>query len=130
MSGNEIPTAKRAAVKVRDNWRCVRCGGPGAEWHHRRSRSVRDEHRHDTCNGVLLCSTCHRWVHAHPFAARNTGFIVSRHAMPFTEPVLCAMRGWVLLTCDGEVSFTHDPREQGDEQAHGAEPVSRINGPS
>jgi hypothetical protein len=105
-----IPSGQRSLVKVRDNWCCVRCGMPGAEWHHRRSRSVRDDHQHCTCNGIWLCSTCHVWAHAHPFEARNTGLIVSRHSMPGDEPVLCAVRGWVVLTCAGEVEFATDPR--------------------
>lgn len=108
---DRIPTVQRSLVKVRDNWRCVRCGGPGAEWHHRRSRSVRDEHQHCACNGVWLCTTCHRWVHANPFAARSTGFIVSRHGQPSEEAIQCAMRGLVTLTCEGDVVTERTPDE-------------------
>ena len=38
-----------------------------------------DVHTHCSCNGVWLCSTCHGWVHAHPYAAHEDGWIVSRH---------------------------------------------------
>lgn len=72
-------------MKVRDHHRCMRClvPAPTGQWHHRRSRSVRDQHQHCPCNGVWLCPTCHRWVHDHPVQARETGFIVSKFV---TEP--------------------------------------------
>lgn len=71
------------------------------EWHHRRSRSIRDEHQHHPCNGIWLCMTCHKWVHAHPFEARAKGWIVSRHLMPHEERVFNQRFGWLMLTCDG-----------------------------
>lgn len=79
--GNQIPDASRVSVRTRSHHRCERCGvpAPRGEWHHRRSRSVRNEHTHCACNGVWLCGTCHREVHANPVHARDTGFIVSRH---------------------------------------------------
>jgi len=88
--GNQIPESSRTAVKVRDHWRCLRCGcpAPHGQWHHRRSRSVVDDHRHCTCNGIWLCPTCHRWVHAYPTEAMGGGFIVSRwEKQPGTVPV-------------------------------------------
>jgi hypothetical protein len=72
-----IPEWARTAVRVRAHHRCERCGGMGAHWHHRRSRRIVDVHQHCPCNGVWLCGTCHRWVHAHPIEARTTGWIVS-----------------------------------------------------
>lgn len=103
---NPIPPESRSLVERRDLLRCVRCGGPGAEWHHRRRRNVKDEHQHCTCNGVLLCKTCHGWAHGHPIEARNTGFIVSAHQPdPGTEPV----RSWlgeIRLDCFGEYKHT------------------------
>ena len=108
---NPIPTTKRLKVKVRERHRCLRCGGRGAEWHHRRSRSVRDEHQHCTCNGVWLCNTCHAWAHKHPFEARAVGLIVSRHSLPFQVPVTCVRRGVILLDCEGETR-EYDPEEE------------------
>lgn len=102
MSGG-IPASARIIVKGRERLRCMRCGSPGAQWHHRRSRSVDDPHTHCPCNGVWLCAACHQWVHANPLMARLTGFIVSRHQKePGTVPVTCVVRGQILLTCDGE----------------------------
>lgn len=100
--GTRIPEASYALVRTRDLWRCFRCGCPAdpGEWHHRRGRSVVDEHRHEACNGLNLCSTCHAWVHANPFEARAKGWIVSRHANPCDVSAL-AHYGWVLLDHDG-----------------------------
>ena len=99
----QIPNVSRALVRIRERHRCARCAmpAPHGEWHHRRSRSVRDVHEHCACNGIWLCSTCHRWVHAHPFEARGKGFIVSRFTNePGTVPVDTP---WGLRrhTCDG-----------------------------
>lgn len=103
--GNDIPEARREQVKNRDLSRCFRCGGPGAEWHHRRSRSVRDEHRHCACNGVWLCRTCHRWAHANPFEARAVGLIVSRYQpQPGAEPAV-ARFGTLFLLCNGKFRY-------------------------
>lgn len=104
----------RLLVRTRDFSRCVRCKTPLAsgagEWHHRRSRSVRDECQHASCNGILLCGTCHAWVHAHPFAARAKGWIVSRFAKPCEVPVFAEQHGWVLLDHKGNVMET-EPTE-------------------
>ena len=104
---SQIPTASRAKVKQRAHGRCERCGvpAPNGEWHHRRSRSVHDEHQHCPCNGAWLCSTCHRWAHAHPVEARNTGFIVSRH---IDDPgIVIAHTPWGARwnTCTGGVQY-------------------------
>jgi len=53
---------------------------------------VRDSHTHCACNGVWLCSTCHRWVHANPESARKVGFILERSCdtpwlVPFKHPL-------------------------------------------
>jgi hypothetical protein len=110
--GTQIPQASRAFVKARDFLRCVRCGcpAPNGHWHHRRGRSVVDEHQHATCNGINLCTLCHEWVHKNPFAARSFGWIVSRWAIPCAEPVYSlAHSGWVLLGHDGELEATDPP---------------------
>lgn len=102
---NEIPSLSRNQVIARDRSRCVRCTAPApvGHWHHRRSRSIKDEFTHSPANGVWLCHLCHTWVHAHPFEARATGLIVSRYADPETEPLEHALYGRVLLNDDGTV---------------------------
>lgn len=99
--GTQIPTLSRALVRNREMGLCARCGGRGAEWHHRRSRSVRDEHQHCACNGVWLCKTCHSWAHANPFDARSVGMIVSRYKSPTESPIWTADYGWVMFDCHG-----------------------------
>lgn len=101
--GNSIPEAARTTVKQRGRFRCGRCGvpTPRGEVHHRRSRLVRDEHQHCPCNLIYLCSTCHRWVHDHPFEARGVGLIMSKFIdEPFTVPQ-ASVRGLTYYSCDG-----------------------------
>lgn len=94
-------------MKGRELGQCLRCGSPApnGDWHHRRGKSVKDEHTHCPCNGVWLCRTCHSDVHLHPFNSRTDGFIVSRAvADPGTAPVKSHF-GTLLMNCDG--SFTY-----------------------
>lgn len=107
-----IPHMSRLMVQHRSYNRCARCGLTGSEWHHRRSRSVRDEHQHCPCNGVWLCRDCHSWVHAHPFEARTSGWIVSRYATPGDVPMLTQQHGWVTLGHDGTYEGVSDPRQE------------------
>lgn len=99
-----IPLTSRVSVRVRADDRCERCGAgaKNGHWHHRRSRSVRDELTHSEFNGVLLCSTCHNWVHANPFLARGQGWIVSRYADPRTIPIEHYSLGLVMLMADSK----------------------------
>ena len=111
MSGDpNIPTRSRQLVVARDQNRCVRCRvtvTTGA-WHHRRSRSVVDSHQHCPCNGILLCHTCHAWVHAYPFDARGSGWIVTRaQPEPWVVPVQRATGDhWMNLDCYGGMRHT------------------------
>lgn len=98
-----IPQESRAIVEQRDQGRCRGCGGNGYEWHHRRSRRVREDHRHCACNGVLLCRTCHAAAHGHHEAGRDRGLVVSQWVNePFLVPVVDAMGGFWQLLCNGQ----------------------------
>jgi hypothetical protein len=98
----DIPPESRMLVEQRQGMRCLRCGGHGYEWHHRRSRRVRAAHRHCACNGVLLCRTCHSWAHAQPDEAQALGLIVSQWVdEPLIVPLMGADGGWWENTCDG-----------------------------
>lgn len=79
---------------------------PGTDWHHRRSRRVRDDHTHCSCVGVWSCRTCHGWIHAHPDAAITEGLIVSQWVTdPWTVPF--ESRGMTLYAdCSGGLSQT------------------------
>lgn len=107
MSSTQIPTKSRETVRSREKGQCARCAGRGSQWHHRRSRSVRDGHTHCPCNGVLLCKTCHDWVHSHPFEARAIGLIVSRYSEPAQMQLEHSLYGWIRLTCNGSHSLAH-----------------------
>lgn len=108
MKATPIPRQSRLDVAERDGGRCIRCHATRhLHWHHRRSRRVRDEYTHQPCNGILLCSTCHAWVHAHPTESRERGYILPFTATPPKHPVMTLQWGWVNLHCDG--SFTLQP---------------------
>lgn len=98
-----IPERSRRLVGQRDRWRCQRCGipAPAGHWHHRRLRTVRDEHTHCTCNGIWLCGICHEWVHHNVAAAYEAGLLMSRHidepfSIQYKTPI-----GWRLPDCEG-----------------------------
>lgn len=96
-----LSPAERAVVVGRERGLCARCGLPGTDWHHRRSRSVRGPHTHCACNGVLLCRADHQWAHANPDEARQQGFIVRRTIEePFIIPTL-RPSGWFATDCGG-----------------------------
>jgi hypothetical protein len=96
-----IPAESREIVFTREHGLCGRCAMPGTEWHHRRSRRVRDAHQHCPCVGILLCNTCHRWAHAHPYEAMERGLIVSIYEKrPASVPSRRA-DGWWLTLCSG-----------------------------
>lgn len=95
-----IPEEQYQEVALRHGGRCLRCGGAGTDFHHRRSRRVRDEHTHHPCNGIWLCRTCHSWVHRHPALAQDKGWIVSQWvAEPGTKKVKAFTGDWLDNTC-------------------------------
>lgn len=109
---DEVPTRVREIVRQREAGadgtvpRCLRCGGKGSEYAHRRTRSEHSVHRHCPCNGMYLCHTCHQvWAHHQPAAAMAEGFMVSRfEAEPGKVPVK-SWYGWIYLLCDGDIRF-------------------------
>lgn len=103
-----VPDAVREAVWERDMGRCVRCGAPGQEFAHRRTRGVGGEHRHCPCNAWCACTACHRWQHAHPTEAMRLGLALSSFCdLPSSVPIKSWM-GWMLFDDDGVARF-HEP---------------------
>lgn len=98
---NPIPAASRRLVEDREQGLCLRCGGKGTDWHHRRSRSVRDGHTHCGCNGVLLCRVDHAWAHGNPALAQAQGWIVSRYVDEPSSVAVVTRHGMLRLNCDG-----------------------------
>lgn len=102
---NALPPECRAVVEKRDRGLCVRCTGRATDFHHRRSRRVRDGHTHCSCNGVMLCRTCHNWAHANPVEAEAQGFIVTQwQDFPGFVRVK-AWAGWMEMDCLGEAEW-------------------------
>lgn len=99
--GNPIPTRSREVVAERDRRYCVRCTGPGTDLHHRRKRSVKDEHQHCPCNLVTLCRTCHSWAHSQPVLSGEQGLIVATWIDNPTDALVKAWWGWIRMECDG-----------------------------
>ncbi len=94
-----------AAIAERDEFRCVRCGTfvvtPGRAVHH---RVLGNRSNNAAWNLVLLCTPCHEWCHSHSTAARESGWIISRHA-PDPELVMVlygqpGREGWFQLNED------------------------------
>jgi len=96
--------AGRRAVAQRAWGRCEMCAhNRGVEWAHRVARSHHGPW--SPVNGLLLCTECHGWTHAHPQAAKVGGWIVPDWHDPVTRPVwLRRVDGtgwWQLQTRDG-----------------------------
>lgn len=118
-----IPQESRRIVEWRDSRLCVRCGHKGGDWHHRRTRLVRDPHQHCACNGILLCRTCHAYVHRYPTIAKALGLIVSSHCeVPGMVPVKYD-QGWFILNCSGEGQWVAESRIFLDEGVPMVEPT-------
>lgn len=126
MTGNQIPSTARQAVKRRDGGQCCRCYAPGAHHlHHRRRRADKTHYQHCACNLVTLCHVCHEWAHRHPALARDAGVIVPPYGpppcdVPFTTPTgpvhftcdgneLTTTPGWSTITTEGEPHDTTQP---------------------
>ena len=87
---------------LRDGGRCLRCGSPGSEVHHRQRRAVGG---HGLQNLVLLCADCHHaQIHGHPERARAEGFIVSAYSDAVDSVPLHTFRGVRYLHSDGSYS--------------------------
>lgn len=106
MMASRVPELARRAVWERDLGRCIRCGGPGQEFAHRRTRAVRDKHQHHAGNAWLACRACHSWQHSHPTEAMQLGLAVSRYLDNPCEVPITTWLGELILHCDGSMSWT------------------------
>lgn len=69
---------RRQQVWERSNGMCERCGWAAmTDVHHLAGRGGVDPHR--LANLAGMCRACHEWAHANPAAARDQGWMVSRH---------------------------------------------------
>jgi 5-methylcytosine-specific restriction endonuclease McrA len=63
------------AIRAKYN-KCLRCSATSAvlHAHHVKSRARYPELKYDPSNGILLCNSCHTWVHNHPKEAHLGGW--------------------------------------------------------
>lgn len=99
----------RALVAARDGRKCVRCGKPATNTHHRTPRGAggsTDPAIHSPANLLSVCGSgvtgCHGWIESHRREAEARGWIVRRPNSPAAIPVVIPGIGWVRLTADGK----------------------------
>ena len=66
----------RPVVVSRFAGQCHICNDPGTAVHHRKLRSQGGDNSLD--NLLLLCDSCHAYVHNHPALAVSAGYILRR----------------------------------------------------
>lgn len=97
-----FPPPVRLLLARRDEV-CQRCGRYGRlEAHHRRAKasggSTARSHTQCACNGVMLCRSCHSWVHLNPREARPLGLIVLQSV---SQPATVPFRIEGMIACPG-----------------------------
>lgn len=105
-------------VRWRDRDRCVRCGAPATNIHHRRPRGMggtRDPLANDPSNLLCLCGSgttgCHGWIESHRAEALRDGWLVSKWADPATIPIAVGHRA-IWLDHRGKTHPEPFPREE------------------
>lgn len=87
-SPNDFPEESRLAMRARSGGKCEArsrvCTGDAAHFHHRKSRSSKDQR---PVNGLHVCSACHEHMHSQVAKARMLGWIVPSWADPAEVPV-------------------------------------------
>ncbi len=76
------------AVRLRSGGKCEArtrvCSGEPSHFHHRKSRSSKDQR---PANCLWVCSACHLHIHENPTKSRMMGYIVPSWADPADVPV-------------------------------------------
>lgn len=84
-------TTKRM-VDSRENGTCLKCSQPGTDVHHRIVRGMggtkNEAVAYGLANLILLCRSCHNWVHGHPTESYKLGFLVHSWDDPEEVPVV------------------------------------------
>jgi hypothetical protein len=80
-NGGKIPPKIREAVERRSGGKCEIAATPncltrGGHLHHRLPRSAGGPHLED--NLLDTCLQCHQWVHGHPTASYEAGWLIRR----------------------------------------------------
>ncbi len=100
-TGFSVPM--RVLIHKRDRLKCVICGKPSEQIHHRRPRGMGGTARKTTnlpANGLTLCGSgtqgCHHTVESRRDLALENGWIVRQHQDPAEVPVLIHGDWWLL----------------------------------
>lgn len=97
--------AARAAILDAHLGRCVSCGRPAAELHHRAPRGAGGTSNAaigQPWNGLATCSFHHAWIESHRAHARLLGWLTTHPdpAVPYWTRIY-GWCSWVLLNDDG-----------------------------
>ena len=110
MYGSDWPPQREIAF-TRDLGRCILCGGPVQEGHHRVASKMggrsADPDRHSPEKVVSFCRFCHvPVVHKFPTIATYLGYMVPEGVDPSDVPVWYkAEKSWFYLTAGGTRSY-------------------------
>ncbi|WP_341266943.1 HNH endonuclease signature motif containing protein [Gordonia malaquae] len=93
------------------------CQFTGSEIHHRMTRGMgapRVDGINSPANGLLLCSSCHRWVTENPLVSYRLGWAIRRNGIqaPTTVEVLWRKTSWVLLDDGGRMEIVRPNTSQ------------------
>lgn len=102
---SSIPTKARELVRARQAGQCARCGTAYSEVHHRQRRR---EAGHAVSILVGLCSADHRWAHANPVAAKESGYIIDPHETDAANVPIMTFMGLMLFDDEGNASFVEE----------------------
>lgn len=94
----------RKLILRRDDWCCVRCGKEATDVHHRKAKKMGGTKDEETAYGyanlISVCRYCHSWIHRHPAAAADSGYIVKTGFDPATIDIV-TKHGLLTLQADG-----------------------------
>lgn len=77
------------------------CTGRAEHLHHRRLRS--QQGGHEVANLIHICHVCHDWIHKHPAAAFDHGWLVRSTCEPEVSTLLYRCSKRVFLRPDGRL---------------------------
>lgn len=90
-------------IMLRDQHRCVMCGGKKGLTIHARTR---DPKYGNAAAGIAICrgmgtSDCRGWIETDENAARESGYLVDNGTDPTTVPIMHQLHGQVVLSDRG-----------------------------
>ncbi|AXN53512.1 HNH endonuclease [Gordonia phage Fryberger] len=95
----------RKTVSNRSGGLCEKCGRPGTDMHHRKSRSQGG--KWNPANVIHLCRDCHAYMTTHPLKGYQGGWMIKGFQSEYDSPLL-RWGTWVFIDDDGEVKDALD----------------------